>query len=347
MTVAVRQISASDGDAWDAFVRSHAEGTFCHLAGWKRVVEEGAEQECPYLIAEDAGNIVGILPLTYRKSLLFGDALISSMFAVYGGVLALNEDITLALEEYAWQLAKSNQLKGITYKCMTATHSGEGGWHVEKDSAATFHKTLKSSPEEILLDIPRKQRAVVRKSFKNNLTCEWGRNVEEFYPLYAESVRNLGTPVFPKKLFTAFLAVFKDDVDIQIIRTPEGQAVASLMSFYYKDTVLPYYAGGTLEARTYGAHDYMYYQLMVRAAEKGKTVFDFGRSKIGTGPYKFKCNWGFEPTPLEYQHRLREGAAPPNLNPGNRKFELMVAVWKKLPLPVANILGPLLARHLG
>ncbi len=345
MSVIVRLASDNDASAWDRYVFNHPRGTFCHRYGWKRVVEEGAGQKCPFLIVEKNDIIVGVLPISIRNSLLFGKACSSMMFAVYGGPLADDEEALTALNEAAWGIAKEAGSSSLEYKTVQGSDSAE--WCIEENVAATFLKPLAGDADTILLDIPRKQRAVVRKTLKSGLTCKWEHNLDGFYALYAESVRNLGTPVFPKKLFAKFIEVFKSDLEIQIISSPDGKPVASLMSFYYKDHVLPYYAGGSLDARKYGAHDYMYYQLMVRASERGRKIFDFGRSKVGTGPYKFKKNWGFEPTQLQYQYKLAEGAEKPSINPQNKKFELLVRIWKKLPLPVANLLGPSLARHLG
>jgi FemAB-related protein (PEP-CTERM system-associated) len=347
MSVNVRAMSAPDEGPWDAYVSDHSDGSFCHRAGWSRVIKEGAKQQTKYLLAEQGDKIVGVLPLVHRKSFLFGDALISSMFAVYGGPLADNSDVYKALDAEAWRIAKENGLTSLEYRTVKARNSGAEEWTTEQPTAATFRKPLKQTEDDILLDIPRKQRAVVRKSLKAGLTCSWDKDVATFYALYAESVRNLGTPVFPKRLFSEFVREFGDDVDIQVIRSPSGQAIASLMSFYHGGWVLPYYAGGCPEARKYGAHDFMYYQLMLRAAGRGVTGFDFGRSKIGSGPFRFKKNWGFEALPLEYETRLASGAVKADLNPTSKKFELMVKLWKKLPLPVANLLGPPIARHLG
>ncbi len=349
MAVTVRHMKPSDAVAWDHYVLAHPKGTFCHRAGWRSVIENGSKQKSYFLLAEedDTGNIVGILPLAHRKSLLFGSALVSTLFAVYGGPLADTDDIKMALDDFAWQQATLLGAASLEYRTEDVSQARSVNWQTEAATSATFRKSLKNTPEDILLDIPRKQRAVVRKSLKHDLTCSWEKNLDGFYKLYAESVRNLGTPVFPKGLFSQFMAEFGDDVDIQVIYTPEGAAVASLMSFYHGDWVLPYYAGGNLSARKYGAHDFMYYQLMLRAAERGKTGFDFGRSKIGTGPYKFKKNWGFEPKILAYQSRLADGAVKSNLNPNSAKYRLMTNLWKKLPLPIANMIGPHLARHLG
>lgn len=347
MTITVREYVETDKERWDSYVAGHPEGTFCHRAGWQYVVQNGAGHQACFLVAEEEGKLCGVLPLTIRRSFLFGKAALSTMFGVYGGALADDETAYSALDEAAWQRLTELGVDTLEYRSMRARHRDTEDWMVDDTSAATFQRPLSDKEDQILLDIPRKQRAVVRKSLKNGLVCSWDKDLETFYALYAESVRNLGTPVFPKKLFESFLEEFPDETEIQIILNPDGKPVASLMSFYHGETVLPYYAGGSPDARRYGAHDFMYYQLMLRAAAKGIKVFDFGRSKVGTGPYKFKKNWGFSPTELQYETRVRAGCKKPDLSPTNKKFELMVKVWKKLPLPVANMFGPSIARHLG
>jgi len=355
MDLIIREMKQADAPGWDKYVAAHPEGTFCHRAGWARAVQNGAGQRCCCLLAEKGGEIVGVLPLSFRNSSLFGKALISTMFAVYGGPLADDTNIYAALDDAGWKLATDMGAEILEYRSIKARHNNQSGtgpqqgatWAVTEGHAATFRKPLKSTEEEVLLDIPRKQRAVVRKSLKTGLRCAWDKDIDTFYKLYAESVRNLGTPVFPKKIFSEFVDQFGDDVEIQVIYAPDGKAVASLMSFYDETSVLPYYAGGSIDARRYGAHDFMYYHLMLRAASLGKTVFDFGRSKVGTGAYKFKKNWGFEATPLNYEYRLLAGAPIPDLNPTSAKYNFMVKMWKKLPLPVANFVGPYIARHLG
>jgi len=355
MAVKIREMKPTDRSRWDCYVAAHTGGTFCHRAGWKTVVEKGAGQVCPFLLAEKNNEIVGVLPLSLRGSWLFGKALVSTLFTVYGGPLADDTEIYAALDEAAWALAISNGIDVLEYRSIEARHEAcarpkrpdNSSWTIQKGQSATFQKSLKSNEVDILLDIPRKQRAVVRKSLKNGLRCVWDKNIDVFYGLYAESVRNLGTPVFPKKLFRELLVQFGDDVEIQVVYASDGKALASLLSFYDETKVLPYYAGGGIDARKYGAHDFMYFNLMLKAASMGKTTFDFGRSKIGSGPYQFKKNWGFEPVSLEYEYRVADGAVVSDLNASSGKFETLVKVWKKLPLPLANFIGPYFSRHLG
>ncbi len=346
MGVQVSLLQTSERAEWDAFVNAHQQGTFCHLSGWKTVIEQGAGQHCPYLVAKQDGVIAGVLPLTVKKHLVFGKALISNMFCVYGGALAADNTVAVSLYERAWNFAQNHQLPVLELRADVPESVKDANWNTATGSA-TFTKQLATTDDEQLLAIPRKQRAVVRKSLKNNLTTNWVGDVDTFYDLYARSVLALGTPVFPKKLFAALVSVFGDAVQVQLTLGPNGQSVASLMSFYFNQTVMPYYAGGSALVRQLGAHDYMYYNLMLHARERGCSTFDFGRSKVDSGPYKFKKNWGFEPTPLYYCSRLAPGAEQPNLSQQSGPFAAMSKVWKKLPLGVSKILGPPLARHLG
>jgi FemAB-related protein (PEP-CTERM system-associated) len=169
---------------------------------------------------------------------------------------------------------------------------------------------------------------------------------EAHYRVYSESVRNLGTPVFPRALFDEMLQEFREDADILTIRK-DGKPIASVLSFYFKNTVYPYWGGGGIDARTWRANELMYFELMRHAASRGCTRFDFGRSKLGTGAYAFKKNWGFEPQPLTYAVRTPDGSTPREINPLSPKYRLQIALWKKLPLWAANRLGPPIARGLG
>jgi FemAB-related protein (PEP-CTERM system-associated) len=295
------------------------------------------------LIAERDGVLCGVLPLVHQRSLLFGNALISAPFCVEGGPLASDTQTRDALDGAAINLMDELKASSLEYRSRAASRPG---WTVKADLYATFARPLSENDEENLLAIPRKQRAVVRKTLSGGLTSEVDEDVWQLFRVYSESVRNLGTPVFPKRYFAALHDVFGSDCDIVIVR--DGKApVSAVMSFYFKDTVLPYYGGGTKGARRNGANDFLYWEVMRRAARRGYRRFDFGRSKAGTGAFAFKKNWGFEPQWLEYEYWLPPGAALPDKSPNNPKYAGLIAIWKKLPLPVANFIGPFLIRGLG
>lgn len=332
----------------DGFVREAEGATPFHLTGWSRAVAKGCGQESRYFVAEDAtGAIAGVLPLTIVHSPLFGRALVSAGFAVDGGVVTSNAVAGQQLIDEALALA-------VVTSCPTFELRGGmmpgAEWHHDRSTYLGFARDLAADDEAELLAIPRKQRAEVRRAMGFPLeimvgTAEADRAAH--YAVYAESVRNLGTPVFPRSLFDAVLDEFDDSADILTIRH-EGRAIASVLSLYWRGTVMPYWGGGTRDARAWRANDLMYYALMLHARkEKGCARFDFGRSKAGTGPAAFKHNWGFEGAPLAYAKRSLDGSAPRDINPLSPKYRLQVAAWQKLPLGIANRLGPLISRGLG
>lgn len=341
----VKTLSATDVDRWDQYVRSREDATFFHRAGWADVIEGALDRPCHFLFAEEDGEIRGILPLVEIKSLLFGKSLVSLGFFVYGGPVADNEKAHEALDEAAWALAGRLGIEVLEYR---SRHRARPGWPAKDNLYVTFSKPLDPDNEANMKAIPRKQRAMVRKGIKAGLISEIDDHAERLYPLFAESYRNLGTPVFTKKLFTKILEVFAEADRQVLIVTHEGKPVSGVLSFFFRDEVIPYFGGGSPAARGVAANDFMYWEVMRRAVEeRGCRHFDFGRSKAGTGAYSFKKNWGFDPEPLAYEFRLGAGAEMPDVNPLNPKYQLMIKAWQKLPLPVANLLGPVISRSLG
>ncbi len=343
MSCRVREIGPADFAAWDAFVAECPEATFFHRVGWKRVIEEALGHACPYLAAEQDGAIVGLLPLTLIDSRLFGRALVSNAFCVYGGPAAIDDEARAALLARAVELAGRC---GVDHLELRNRARLCPDWPAKSEAYATFRKAIEADDDANMKAIPRKQRAMVRKGLKLGLASEIDAHIDRLYPVYAESVRNLGTPVFPRALFGALKDVFADDCEILMV-LHGGQPVAGVMSFYFRDEVLPYYGGGRACARALAANDFMYWEVMRRAAERGSRLFDFGRSKVGTGAYHFKKHWGFEPRPLHYEYHLVRDRAVPDLSPLNPKYRLMIATWRRLPLWLANRLGPVIARSLG
>jgi FemAB-related protein (PEP-CTERM system-associated) len=342
-TIAVRSFQAGDERQWDDFVLAHPGGTFFHLSGWRRVIERAFRHPTYYLVAERGGSIAGVLPLAHVKSRLFGSSLISNAFAVRGGPIAVDAESLHALEGAALGLMEELAVPVLELRDFSASRAD---WSSRSDLYAMFRRALDPSAERNMKSIPRKQRAMVRKGIHNQLRSEIDDNVDRLYRIYAESVHRLGTPVFAESYFQILRKEFSDASDVVTV-SYNGRAVASVLNFYFRDEVLPFYGGGVRAARELAANDFMYWEVMRRACERGYRVFDFGRSKVGTGSYAFKRNWGFEPTPLIYQFRLAPGRPPPDLNPLNPKLALLIAAWKRLPLRLAMRLGPLIVRGIG
>lgn len=330
-------------EAWDAFVNDHPEATFFHRSGWRRVASEVFGHRPHYLTHRRDGRIQAILPLMELRSRLFGHALISNAFCVGGGPLATDADAFGAILEQAEDLGRILQ---VDYVELRDLPSAVPGWTAREDLYAGFEAPIPEGEEQNLQQIPRKQRAVVRKALARDLTVTIETSTEAFYGLYARTMRDHGTPALPRRFFDRLLTVFAPDCEVLTVRAA-GQPISSVLSYFFRGRVMPYYTGCRLEARSYGANDLMYWALMRRAVARGCDVFDFGRSKVGTGPYDFKRNWGFAPRPISHQFMLVKSRALPNVNPTNPAYSAAIGAWRRLPLSVANFISPMLSRSLG
>jgi FemAB-related protein (PEP-CTERM system-associated) len=344
--IEVKQLDSGDGATvarWEAFVATAPAATFFHRAGWQTLLRDVFRHRTCFLYAERNGSIVGVLPLAQINSLLFGNALIALPFAVYGGVVASDPTAITALETEAERLAREFGVAHLEYRNIEARHTD---WPTQ-NLYVTFRKTILAEDEANLQAIPRKQRAMVRKGIKNGLRGEIDANADRFYALYADNVHRHGTPALPKRYFAALLREFGKDCEVITVVDTAGTPVSSVLSFYFRDEVLPYYAGDAARARALAANDFKYWDLLCRARQRGLKVFDYGRSKVGSGSYSFKKNWGFEPQPLHYEYRLYRHDSIPQNNPNNPKYKLMIAAWQRMPLALANFLGPFIVRNLG
>ncbi|KAB8041574.1 FemAB family XrtA/PEP-CTERM system-associated protein [Janthinobacterium aquaticum] len=341
--VAVHALQLHEHARWDDFVQACPEATFFHRAGWRTVLEQGFGHRCHFLYAEQQGDICGVLPLAHMRGVLSGKALVSLPFCVYGGVAAANGTARQALLAAAQALARQLQVGHLELRQRDGVVGS--GW-LARPLYATFRQPLPDDDDAALLAIPRKQRAVLRKAMASGLHSRLEDGLEHFFPLYAASVHRLGTPVFARRHFALLRSTFGDDCDVLTVFQGE-QVQASVLQFYFRDEVLPYYGAGSVLARSTGANDFLYWEAMRRARARGVRRFDFGRSKAGTGAFDFKKNWGFAPQPLPYAYQLIRAASLPEVNPLNPKYALLIRAWRRLPLPLANLLGPHIVRQLG
>lgn len=340
--VTVRLMQDYDAARWDAFVTACPGATFFHRAGWAEVIRRAFGHRTHFLLAEVNGEIHGVLPLAEINSRLFGHSLASTPFCVYGGPAAISDAARGALDQAAQQLANELRVEYLEYRNLKPFHTDWPG----KDMYVTFRKEIDPEVGCNMNAIPRKQRAMVRKGIKAGLVSEIDAGTRRFFHAYSRSVHRLGTPVFSRNYFRLLKEIFGDACEILTV-TLDGRVISSVMNFYFRDEVLPYYGGGTAEARALAGNDFMYWEVMRRACERGCRVFDYGRSKQGTGSYDFKKNWGFEPQPLYYEYHLVRGRSVPDHNPLNPRYRLFIRAWQKLPLAVANIVGPHIVKNLG
>ena len=341
--ISVRPFPDADAGRWEAFVRGCPEATFFHRIGWRDIIEDVFHHRCHYLVAERGRELVGVLPLAEVRSRLFGHALISLPFCVYAGPAASDPKAGGALVDAA---ARHARLLGVEHLELRNRAVRRPDWP-RQDLYATFRKQILPDAEANMRAIPRKQRAMVRKGIANGLTSEIDGSVDRFFALYADNVHRHGTPPFSKRYFARLQQVFGDCCELMTVVDNRGRPVSGVLSFYFRDEVLPYYAGDTADARELAANDFKYWELMRRVCARGVRIFDYGRSKRGTGSFDFKKNWGFEPTPLAYEYLLLKRDSIPQNNPLNPKYRAFIALWQRLPKPVANAVGPYIVRNLG
>ncbi len=345
----IRLATPSDASVWDAYVTSHPKGTPFHTMAWKTVVHGAFGHSPCYFIAErlqgtlGPPRVVGVLPAFVLKSPLFGRYLCSVPFAEKGGPLAENPGVIQALLEAAASHALTHRLDYVELR----NESPLNGLPV-KDRYVTFRKMMDPDPEKNLNAIPRKSRRMVRVGIKAGLYCRTGmRLLPTFYAILATNFHRLGTPIFSYRYFRSLIDAFGSAAEIRVVYTRDGLPIAGVLSFFYKDAVMPYYAGSLAEYRHLAPNDFMYFDLMRWACTRGYRWFDFGRSKVGTGSYSFKIHWGFEPKPLPYQYILTRSREIPDVSPANPKYQRKIELWRRLPHWLTRLAGPPVARFLA
>jgi FemAB-related protein (PEP-CTERM system-associated) len=335
-----------DTAAWDTFVRTHPNGSPFHLSAWQRLIYESFGYQAKHIVARDSGGgeIRGILPLFLVRSLLFGRMLISTPQAAYGGVLASSNAVENAILRRAREMAK--ELRVGFLELRNFGNSVMDDSLLTKDRYVTFRQPLVEDVEANLLAIPRKTRAEVREGIKKGLEFKVNAiGPDEMFGVYSRSVRDLGTPVFTKRLFENGLREFGSDCKICSVHW-QGKLVGAVWTLFYNDEVVPYYGGSIREYNHLAVNSFMYWMLMKYGVENGYRLFDFGRSKKGTGSFDFKKRWGMTMSDLPYQYCLVRSKAMPDTSPLNPKFSLPIRLWRQMPLPFTRAVGPLIARHL-
>lgn len=342
----IRPYTSADAFRWDSFVGAQTSASFCHTSGWQRVVEKTWKHRQQSLIAERDGKICGVLPLFEVRG-WFGLMLVSTPNGVYGGAVAEDAVSHQALIEAAKSLAVELQVDYLELRdAQSNDFAAAQKEFLEQALYVSFERPIAGNDEELMKSFPGDVRRMIRLGEKQGFTSSLGREelLDEFYKLYAANVRRLGTPVFPKKLFAEFLCEFPTNSDILLIRH-QRQTAAAVLSFYFRETVMPYYSGSNPEFYRAGINNFLYWELMRLSSARGFKRFDFGRSKLGTGACEFKRGWRMTERILPYKFFLVRAKQMPNLNPTNPKFNLMIEAWKHMPLWLTKLVGPKIVRN--
>ena len=326
---------------WDEYVNRQPAASIFHLTAWKRVIERAFEFEPRYLFVEEGEVIRGVLPLFLVRNFVLGTSLISTPLAVYGGVCADTEELSSQLRQAACEMARQERVQYVELR--EQWPNSEPQFQTKK-LYVTFDLEMPQDLDRLLKGFPRDTRYMIRKGQKNGLQAVVDHEqLDTFYEIYSRSLHHLGTPVFSKRLFWIILDEMGEQCELTTVW--HGQkAFAAVLSFRFRDWVLPYFGGSLMEGRSFAANNFMYYEVMRRALEAGVRYFDFGRSKLGSGSYAFKTQWNMRTRPLPYQYLLVRRKNMPNFSPANPRFKIAISLWKALPLPVTKMLGPAMVR---
>jgi serine/alanine adding enzyme len=337
----IRPAEEPSAGEWDGFVRQHPSGTGYHLWGWRAVFHAGLGHRCHYLIAKRDGVPSGVLPLVEVRSPLFGRALSSLPYVNYGGILAQDAATASALAAAAGRLAHDRSLGYVLFR-----HRDR----VLPALPARTHKVTMLLPlaptvEAMWAGLDRKVRNQVRKGEKSQLTVVSGgaELLDPFYVVFARNMRDLGTPVYGRSLFAAILSAFPGDARLHVVRLGEA-AIAGALSYAYGEYIEVPSASSLREHRSLCANHLMYWRIMEHAIREGRRIFDFGRSTPNDGTFNFKEQWGAKPEQLHWEYHLLGTTALPADDRHSTKYQTMIDTWKRLPLPLATLIGPHIAR---
>ncbi len=342
--VSVRLMEQQDCGRWDDFVSRHPQASTYHLSGWRKVIGELFGHQCYYWLAEDHdGRVIGVLPTVRLRSTLFGDFMVSMPYFTYGGVLSSDDVVGNQLMKTASEKAQELGVTHIEFRDLER----RSGYENVRTDKVTMHLPLPRKADELWSLLSSERRNRIKKSQKTGAVTEIGGKdfVADFYEVFARNMRDLGTPVYSREFFDRMLSEFPELITIVVTRF-EGKPVAAAILMHHTDAMEVPWVSSVSDLNHMSFNILLYWECLKFAIEKGKKVFDFGRSSIGSGTYTFKKRWGATERQLYWHYWLREGQGMPNLTPHNPKYQAAVKVWQKLPLFVANALGPVIVKNL-
>lgn len=335
--------TASHSEMWDSYVESADGGSFYHLFGWKEVNEKNFGHRTFYLAALENGKFRGVFPLVYLQSRLFGKIFCSMPFVNYGGLCADNTAAESALLERAASLVRECGADYMEIRSLS---------RLSADLPTSDHKVsltldLSPDPDKLWNGLNTKQRTNIRRAYKNGLEARSGQMelLDEFYRLFSESWRDLGTPVYRKDYFRNILQMFPDSTRIFIV-TCNGEPVAGALNGYYKGIVEGMWAASPARHRKLQANYVLYWEMIKHACEEGFSSYHLGRSTADSGSESFKAKWNAYPRQLYWQYHLNRATAIPQLNVKNPKYQLAIKAWSRLPVSFTEFIGPFFASHI-
>jgi len=327
---------------WDAYVAAHPSASGYHQWCWRGLFERVFGHETIYLAARRAGVVAGVLPLVSFKSLLFGKFLVSLPFVNYGGVVADDDETARALVDAARQEAARRGAVSVELRHTRRMFPYLPG----KQHKVAMTLALPADEETAWKGFDNKVRNQVRKAEKSSLEARVGglKLLDDFYTVFARNMRDLGTPVYSRRLFDEVLRSIPDTRAYSV--RLDGSPVAAGIAIGYRTAIENPWASSLREHRSLNPNMLLYWTMLRDSIARGYRVFDFGRSTPNEGTYQFKKQWGAQESPFFWEYILKDGATLPDYSPKNSKLSMAVSAWQKLPLGIANALGPRIVRSI-
>ena len=341
MTLTVERFAGLPAE-WDAFVRFAERGTQCHLWGWKPIIERVLGHECFYLAARTPdGRIDGVLPLVRVSSRLFGSYLVSMPFLNYGGAVGSDRAMQ-ALVARAIDLARSGGIELLEMRSRTPLPVELPASHRK---ITVVRDLSPGNPGEVWNSLGAKLRSQIKKPQKQGITVRFGADqVEPFFRVFSRHMRDLGTPTQSRQLFEAVVDMFPADVWFGCAYDG-ASPVAAGCGFQWNGEFEMTWAASLAQYNSVSPNMLLYWSFIERASHRGLAAFNFGRCTPGSGTHRFKLQWGGRDVPLWwYQHAAGPTPRVKTPSPDDRAFSWGPRVWSRLPLPIANLLGPRVVR---
>jgi FemAB-related protein (PEP-CTERM system-associated) len=334
----IASLAPADEKEWDEYVLRHSHASPFHLMAWKRTIEESFPYEARYFLIRQGSAIKAVLPLFYVKNPIIGRVLLSTPFAVYGGILADSAEARTLLYDHVNALATEMGCEYVEYR---NSHLEQCGGTPNVSRYTAFHQVVTPDEEALLNDLPKKTRNMVRKALKSPFKMHTGiRDTEVLDRIHARNMRRLGTPNFPRRYFDRLLANFGDKADVREVRL-DGTVMSVCLNIYFRKDMHTYHAATDTQYNALGPNTFMYYDHLRWAGQNGLETFDFGRCKRNTGVFEFKKHWNTVMRELPYEIVLVRRKELPNFTPANPKFDLPIRLWRKLPMPVTRAVSKL------
>ncbi|MFO0754206.1 MAG: FemAB family XrtA/PEP-CTERM system-associated protein [Thermodesulfovibrionales bacterium] len=340
----IRILEPEDAERWDSYVMASGASNY-HRLGWRNVIQKGFGHPSYYLYAEDReGRIHGVLPLVHLKSVFFGSFLVSLPFFTYGGIHARDEQTRGLLLDEAIRIARKVHAEHIELRHVCALDARIPA----KTSKVSMVLDLPGDCDTLWTSFSSKLRSQIRRPLKEGMYARIGREEEldSFYAVFSFNMRDLGTPVYPKDFFRNILEEFPRETWICTVYTAGGKPAASGFLAAFRETLEIPWASSLRLLNRFSPNMLLYWSALAFACGQQYRVFDFGRSTPGESTCRFKEQWGARPMQLYWHYWLRERSGLPELTPKNPRYKTAITLWKKLPLGLTQLLGPLIVRHL-